>query len=311
AKMLFTYLIRGSRTWVVMTLRLVLFTIVLLPGWFQMLRYWLLSPLIIRNLRYGKGAKNRNLLDVYLPRPKPLAPVVIFVSGGAWTIGYKMWSALVARGLAKLGILCVVPDHRNFPQGDVQDMMDDVRLAVQWTVENAHRFGGDADKIVLSGQSAGAHVTLCLLVADFMKAQRRSKPFNVTPHVKLFIGVSGPYNLVALQSHFQERGLDASLLNWICRGDIRKHSPTIRLAEFAEAQNRLAEGPLAELAPIALFHGSHDATIPVSICTELADVLLEQGASASCRVYEGWSHTDAILEAPLSGTTRLFRDIAM
>jgi prenylcysteine alpha-carboxyl methylesterase len=137
AKTLFTFLIRGSRTWVIMTLRLVLFTLVLLPGWFQMVRYWLLSPLIIRNLRYGLGAKNRNLLDVYLPvparvtekesrkrrhaksRPKPKptgAPVVIFVSGGAWTIGYKMWSALVARGLAKLGILCVVPDHRNFPQ---------------------------------------------------------------------------------------------------------------------------------------------------------------------------------------------------
>jgi hypothetical protein len=70
-------------------------------------------------------------------------------------------------------------------------------------------------------------------------------------------------------------------------------------------------GPLAELAPIALFHGSHDATIPVSICTELADVLVKQGCAASCRVYEGWSHTDAILEAPLSGTTRLFKDIAL
>lgn len=190
------FLIHGTRTWVVMAARLLMFTVLLAPGWYKLLRYWFLSPLIIRNLRYGKGAKNRNLLDVYLPVPqqkhskakgmedntnynnsfsrKNGAPVVIFVSGGAWTIGYKMWSALVARGLARLGILTIVPDYRNFPQGDIEDMMEDVRLSVEWTVCNAHRFGGDSNKIVLSGQSAGAHITLCLLVADYIRSQQQT-----------------------------------------------------------------------------------------------------------------------------------------
>ncbi len=39
-------------------------------------------------------------------------------------------------------------------------------------------------------------------------------------------------------------------------------------------------------------------------------MLHTHGANALCKIYEGWSHTDAILEAPLSGTMRLFNDMA-
>lgn len=56
-----------------------------------------------------------------------------------FTSGYKLWSALVARGLSHLGLVCVVPDYRNFPQGDVEDMMADIRAAIQWTTFNASR----------------------------------------------------------------------------------------------------------------------------------------------------------------------------
>lgn len=50
-------------------------------------------------------------------------PVIVFVSGGAWTIGYKVWCCLSARGLTKQPILFVSPDYRNFPQGNIEDML--------------------------------------------------------------------------------------------------------------------------------------------------------------------------------------------
>ena len=49
------------------------------------------------------------------------------------------------------------------------------------------------------------------------------------PMIKLFIGISGPYNLLALSSHMQSRGLDHSILKWICRGDVKKYSPVLHL----------------------------------------------------------------------------------
>jgi hypothetical protein len=67
ARTLLSLLLRGTRTWVYMLGRLLIFTVVLTPGWIYLLRYWLFSPYILRNIEYGKGAKNRNLLDVYLP----------------------------------------------------------------------------------------------------------------------------------------------------------------------------------------------------------------------------------------------------
>lgn len=71
----------------------------------------------------------RNVLDIYLPisyhngGSHSLAapakyPVVILVSGGAWIIGYKLWSSLVGRALSILNIITIVPDYRNFPQGN-------------------------------------------------------------------------------------------------------------------------------------------------------------------------------------------------
>jgi prenylcysteine alpha-carboxyl methylesterase len=62
----------------------------------------------------------RNLLDLYIPYRRWLrlgpAPVVVFVTGGAWTIGYKAWGALFARRLSQLGIIVASLDYRNFPQ---------------------------------------------------------------------------------------------------------------------------------------------------------------------------------------------------
>jgi len=165
------------------------------------------------------------------------------------------------------------------------------------------------------------------------KGRKIKKKFCVVSNIKLFIGVSGPYNLEALESHLHQRGMDSRILNWICRGSIGNYSPTTQLAEYAkqvlalehEERNAAHNGEdvapqvfsvsqpsaaLVDLTPIALFHGSRDATIPVSICTELSNVLHTHGANALCKIYEGWSHTDAILEAPLSGTMRLFHDMA-
>ena len=101
AKKLFTFLVRGTRTWIIMLGRLIIFTSVLGIGWYRLLKYWIFNPLILRNVEYGQGGKFRNLMDIYLPVPhnptvhssksidetKSGAPVIIFVSGGAWTIG--------------------------------------------------------------------------------------------------------------------------------------------------------------------------------------------------------------------------------
>jgi hypothetical protein len=171
-----------------MSIRLLAFVLLLMPGWLALLKYYIFDSLIIRNIEYGKGARYRNVLDVYLPRPhNPIygkkeikydngVPVVVFVSGGAWIIGYKLWSALMGREFARRGYVVIVPDYRNFPQGNIEDMIEDLNEALRWTVCNSEMFGGDPKKIVLAGQSAGAHISLCTIIElyeNYLKKQQR------------------------------------------------------------------------------------------------------------------------------------------
>ena len=76
--------------------------------------------------------------------------------GGAWIIGYKLWCALIGRTLSSMGVLTIVPDYRNFPQGDIEDMISDIIAAVKWASINVSKHGGDPEKIILAGQSAGS-----------------------------------------------------------------------------------------------------------------------------------------------------------
>ena len=55
--------------------------------------------------------------------------------------------------------------------------------------------------------------------------------------IKLFIGISGPYNLLSLSAHMQNRGLDHSILKWICRNDVKKYSPVTSLGEIMSDLN--------------------------------------------------------------------------
>ena len=63
---------------------------------------------------------------------------------------------------------CVVVsvDYRNFPQGNIEDMVVDVEQALRWIWDNIGEYGGDRDKMFLAGQSAGAHITSIVLLRN-------------------------------------------------------------------------------------------------------------------------------------------------
>jgi acetyl esterase/lipase len=94
-----------------------LYVALLSPVWLQVGYYYIFSGEVLHNVPYGPSA--RNYLDVYIPRKaddnKPL-PVMVFYSGGMWIIGYKAWGAFMGKVLAANGVICIMPDYRNFPQ---------------------------------------------------------------------------------------------------------------------------------------------------------------------------------------------------
>ena len=108
----------AGRIWIASLIRLMLYVALLWPGFTLMALFYFFSNRVRRNIWYGR--QPRNLLDLYIPYRQWLAdgdvPVVVFVTGGAWTIGYKAWGALMARRLSQRGVLVASLDYRNFPQ---------------------------------------------------------------------------------------------------------------------------------------------------------------------------------------------------
>lgn len=105
------------------------------------------------------GLHERHRLDLYGVPIAP-APVVLFVHGGGFRIGDKSadgWpNAAVGRWAAQQGLLGAVMNYRLAPAHAWPAGGEDVLAAVDWLSENAARFGGDPERIVLIGTSAGA-----------------------------------------------------------------------------------------------------------------------------------------------------------
>jgi carboxylesterase type B len=92
--------------------------------------------------------------------------VFVFLHGGYWQSGtIKLYGSL-AKSLARLGVVTVSVEYRLYPQVTFPAFMDDAVAALNWVRAHIGEFGGDPNRIVLSGHSAGAHMAALLLVDD-------------------------------------------------------------------------------------------------------------------------------------------------
>jgi len=113
---------------------------------------------VIKNLSYG--GHPRQLLDIYQPTPRSPAPIVIFVHGGAWVEGERdHWGEAygnIPTWFARQGLLGINATYRLAPAAKWPAAAEDVAGMVAWAKANGPKYGGDPDRIVLMGHSAGA-----------------------------------------------------------------------------------------------------------------------------------------------------------
>ncbi|XP_068637901.1 isoprenylcysteine alpha-carbonyl methylesterase ICME-like [Aristolochia californica] len=293
---LLTYLGVGYR-WIIKFLALGLYAILLMPGFLQVGYYYFFSSQVRRSIVYGDQPRNR--LDLYLPanldEPKP---VVAFVTGGAWIIGYKAWGALLGLELAERDVIVACIDYRNFPQGTISDMVKDASAGISFVCNNIAEYGGDPNRIYLVGQSAGAHIAACALLDQAFKESGDGE--NITwsiSQIKAYFGISGGYNILNLVDHFHRRGLYRSIFLSIMEGehDLHRFSP-----EIMALDPRIRDA-VSRLPFILLFHGTADYSIPSDASKTFADALRRVGAKVELMLYEGKTHTDLFLQDPLRG----------
>jgi acetyl esterase/lipase len=87
-----------------------------------------------------------------------LQPVLIFVYGGNWNSGKKGNYTYVGRNFAKHNMVVVTPDYTKSPKASYQEMTQQIATSILWVKENIKDYGGDPDRIYVTGHSAGGHL---------------------------------------------------------------------------------------------------------------------------------------------------------
>ncbi|XP_004304151.1 PREDICTED: probable isoprenylcysteine alpha-carbonyl methylesterase ICMEL2 isoform X2 [Fragaria vesca subsp. vesca] len=292
---LLQYLGVGYR-WITRLLALYCYAMLLMPGFLQVAYLYYFSSQVQRSIVYGDQPRNR--LDLYFPKNTDgKKPVVVFVTGGAWIIGYKAWGSLLGMQLAERNIIVACIDYRNFPQGTISDMVEDASRGISYICNNIADYGGDPDRIYLMGQSAGAHISSCALLEQAIKESKKEEISWSVSQIKAYFGLSGGYNLFNLVDHFDSRGLYRSIFLSIMEGEESFHrfSPEVRVQDPGN------KDAVSILPPITLFHGTADYSIPSDASKIFVDVLQRVGAQADLVLYDGKTHTDLFLQDPLRG----------
>ncbi|WP_291422387.1 alpha/beta hydrolase [Devosia sp.] len=141
------------------------------------------------DVAYGEGPDER--LDLFFPEAmRTPAAVHLFVHGGYWRMFSKSDYSYVADTVTQAGAIAAIMDYSLMPAVRMETIVRQVSRAVDWLKTNAATFGGDADRLSVSGHSAGAHLCAMLLSQGSLGPSPRA------------LLLSGVYELGPLRSSF-------------------------------------------------------------------------------------------------------------
>lgn len=237
---------------------------------------------------YGEDPAQQ--LDLYSPAgvsspgssgAPSLAPVVVYIHGGGWAAGDKsaiptpLVNLLTAQGYAVASI-----DYRLTGQARFPAQLDDTRAAIGYLRRNASDVGIDPDRIVLSGDSAGAHLAQLAAV---------TKPDSGIRGVISYYGLS---DLPAVTGQRADAG---------CRGRyFDPAGPSGKLFPDNLTDDELARAaadasPVTHVdsadSPMLFLHGTGDCIVPPAQSGQMQAALSDAGVDAQTILLDA-GHSD-------------------
>jgi len=125
-----------------------------------------------RNLPYAEPAHERQVLDVYAPPNAKNLPVVFWIHGGGWQTGDKTSVQLKPRVFVDQGFVFVSTNYRLLPSVDMATIVRDIARSIRWVHDHIAEHGGDPQRLVIMGHSAGAQLAALICTDDrYLKAE--------------------------------------------------------------------------------------------------------------------------------------------
>lgn len=242
-------------------------------------------PDVERTVDIPYGDLPRQKLDVYRRRDRPTgAPTLVQVHGGAWVIGDKREQGRpLMNHLAARGWVCFAPNYRLSPRATWPEHLVDVKRAIAWVREHGEEYGADPGFLVLTGGSAGGHLTALAALTPNEPAWQpgfESADTSVTACVPYY----GVYDIAG------ETGTTAATVRekrLLARMVMKTRDPSV-----FEAASPLAQVS-GDAPPFFVVHGRNDTLVPV----EEARLFVERLRAAS---------SNPVLYLELPGTEHAF-----
>ncbi len=232
-------------------------------------------------LAYGPSAGET--LGVFpAPGPGP-APVHVFIHGGYWHLLDKADFSFVARGLGSAGAAVVVVNYALIPTVSMDELVRQCRASIGWVWRHAASFGGDPERIFVSGHSAGGHLVAMLMSTDW-RAFDATLPGDV---LKAGCGISGLYDLEPIRLCYLNE--------------------TLRLTPEVARRNSPIHVPPPRSGPLLLAVGGLEGPEYHRQSRELAGVWWSRGLPAEVLDMAGHHHFSIVAELgdPASALSRL------
>ena len=239
----------------------------------------------VSDIPYGPDPRHR--LDVYKPaEPGPAKPVIVFLYGGSWKKGKRVDYEFVGQSFASRGFVTVVPDYRLYPEVQFPAFVEDAAAAIAWVRKNISAHGGDPDRIVLSGHSAGAHIA-AMVAYDGRYLKSAGVPAG---SIAGLAGLAGPYSFDPLA--------------------YRTIRPIFQTASPPESARPISF-VTADAPPALLLHGTSDGTVYPKNSEELNAKLRANGVPVRLVELEEVGHIGILLALaePFSGEERVINEI--
>lgn len=250
------------------------------------------NPHLARDVAFHPDIEPR--LDVYSPARGDEHPVLVFAHGGSWKSYNKNLFAPVATRFLPEDMVVVIPDYTLHPDARYEQMAHEVAAALSWTLDNIDRYGGDPQRVVVAGHSAGAHLSgLAIMDPRFLATYGHS-----SDEICGYVGLSGVYDVQAEFDFWQTRG----------------SAPEVILGVMGGEQNFDIASPIhyvrADLPPVLLLHGDDDQTVPVEIGTGFHAALQAAGAESALTLYPGSGHSDYLFAALADESAPIVTDLS-
>ncbi len=229
---------------------------------------------------FGTGGGRDLHCDVFHPPVDGTGrTAVLLVHGGSWRHGDRTQLRGYGILLARYGYVCVASEYRLSGEALWPAQLHDVEAALRWLRANADRLGVDPTRIVISGNSAGAHLALMLAgQSDGLAAV-----IAIYPPTELRVGrhLDDPIRQLLGPDHTPEIEQQASPIRYVHPG----YPPTM------------------------LVHGNADEVVPVEASFAMYHALVEAGAPVELHVFDGEAHafdTDPALGRQVAELIALF-----